>query len=494
METVYSDNSSQKSYQLEDWRGGNKAFKDELDYPIEDITGEIPSELTGTLYRNVPAMLDVNGQQLHHPFDADGNICGISFNNGRAYFRNRYVKTQGYLAEREAGKILYRGVFGTEKAGGWINNAFDFKLKNVANTNVLYWGGQLLALWEASHAHHLDPQTLETLGVATFNNALSEGTPFSAHPMVDPGGNGREPRLVNFGLEVGLSTTVSIYELNLAGEVVERHQHSIPGFAFIHDFAITPNYCLLFQNSLSFNPIPFALGVRGAAECIKFLADKPTKIWLIPRDSSQSMQQLEINSGFIFHHANAFERGDEIVVDSVSYQDFPALDHELDYNQIRFETVPPGQLWRYRLNLKTKATERRLIDRRTVDFPYVHPNYVGHQHRWIFIGAVDRPEGNAPLQAILKIDPETGEQQIWSAAPKGFVGEPIFVPRPQATAEDDGWVLTVVYNAECDRSEIVILDGQNLDSEPLARLRLKHHLPYGLHGSFTPEVMLSEVS
>lgn len=82
---------------------------------------------------------------------------------------------------------------------------------------------------------------------------------------------------------------------------------------------------------------------------------------------------------------------------------------------------------------------------------------------------------------------------MWSAAPKGFVGEPVFVPRPDATAEDDGWVLAVVYNAQCDRSEIVILDDRDLDSEPLARLRLKHHLPYGLHGSFTSEVMLSNL-
>lgn len=477
-------------YRLEDWQGGNKAFKDELDYPIEEIEGEIPVELTGTLFRNVPAMLDVNGQTLHHPFDADGTICGIYFNRGRAHFRNRYVRTKGYIAERKARKILYRGVFGTQKSGGWLNNAFDFRLKNVANTNVIYWGDRLLALWEASHPHRLDPHTLETLGMATLDEVLSEGTPFSAHPAIDPGGEGREPRLVNFGLQAGLSTTVSIYELNLAGQVVEQHQHSIPGFAFIHDFVITPNYCLLFQNPLFFNPFPFVLGWRGAAECIKFLADKPTKVWLIPRDSSQPMQQLKIESGFIFHHANAFEEGDEIVVDSVSYQDFPALDHELDYCDVRFETVPPGQLWRYRLNFKTQTSQRHLIDRRGVDFPYVHPQHIGRKHRWIFISAAHQPEGNAPLQAILKLDPESGEQQMWSAAPKGFVGEQIFVPRPDATKEDDGWVLSIVYDAERDRSKLVILDGNNLNCEPLAQLYLKHHLPYGLHGSFTSNILM----
>lgn len=348
-----------------------------------------------------------------------------------------------------------------------------------------------MALWEASHPHRLDPDTLETLGIETLDGVLHEGSPFAAHPMIDPGGNGKEKRLVTFGLKVGLSTTITIYELNESGKVVKQHDHSVPGFSFIHDFAITPNYCLFFQNPLLFNPFPYLLGLRGAAECIRFLKDKPTKIWVIPRDESKAVQVLETDSGFIFHHANAFEQGDEIVVDSISYQDFPAIDHKRSYSEVEFETVPPGQLWRYRLNLKTKETHRRLCDRRSVDFPYIHPEYIGKPHRWVFVGAVHQPEGNAPLQGILKIDPETGEQELWSAAPKGFIGEPVFVPRPNGTQEDDGWVLALVYDAERDRSDVVIIEGTNMTQGPVARLHLTHHIPYGLHGCFAPTVDVS---
>ncbi|MEB3210431.1 MAG: carotenoid oxygenase family protein, partial [Leptolyngbyaceae bacterium] len=84
-------------------------------------------------------------------------------------------------------------------------------------------------------------------------------------------------------------------------------------------------------------------------------------------------------------------------------------------------------------------------------------------------------------------------------APRGFIGEPVFVPRPAsspssdttpAMKEDDGWLMVMVYNAECDRSELVILDARDLNKGAIARLRLKHHIPYGLHGSFTPEVFI----
>lgn len=486
---THSHLSFPKPYKHEDWEKGNKALKEEFDYPIENIEGQVPPQLHGTLYRNIPAMLDVNGQELHHPFDADGMICAIAFSEGKAHFRNRYVRTKGFLEEQKAGKICYRGVFGTQKPGGWLANAFDFRLKNVANTNVVHWGNRLIALWEASHPHRLNPHTLETEGIETLGGVLGEGSPFAAHPMIDPGGDGREQRLVTFGLQAGLSSTITIYELTLEGQVIKQHKHSVPGFAFIHDFAITRNYCLFFQNPLLFNPFPFILGVRGAAECMSFRSSQPTKIWVIPRDPSQPQQCLEVKSGFIFHHANAFEQGEQIIVDSVSYPNFPAIDHKLSYKEVDFEKVPPGQLWRYTLNLKTKTTDRRLIDPRSVDFPYVHPERITQHHRWIFIGAVHRPEGNAPLQAILKINPESGEQELWSAAPKGFVGEPVFVPRPGATQEDDGWVLFLLYDAQRDRSDVIILDGKQISNGPIARLHLKHHIPYGLHGCFAPDVV-----
>jgi all-trans-8'-apo-beta-carotenal 15,15'-oxygenase len=103
------------------------------------------------------------------------------------------------------------------------------------------------------------------------------------------------------------------------------------------------------------------------------------------------------------------------------------------------------------------------------------------------MGAADGDTGNAPLQAILKIDLESGVRQLWSAAPRGFISEPIFVERPNSIDEDDGWVLTLVYDAAHHRSDVVILDARDLHRGAIARLHLQQHIPYGLHGSFTSE-------
>lgn len=515
------DVATEKSYSRQSWREGYQSVTEEFDYWIDDIEGEIPPELNGTLFRNGPGLLDINGQKIHHPFDGDGMISRITFTNGRAHYRNRFVRTKAYLEEQKAGKILYRGVFGTQKPGGWLANAFDFNLKNIANTNVIYWGGKLLALWEAADPHKLDPQTLETLGKEHFNGVLSEGEAFAAHPRFDPSceeDNG-EPCLVNFSIKPGLSTTITIFELNTAGNIVRKTAHSVPGFAFIHDFAITPNYCILFQNPVAFNPIPFALGMRGAGECIKFQGDQPTKVLIIPRRSPTTLgkgrspltplgrgkspltplekggdkskvQILETQSGFVFHHANAFEKDDEIVIDSICYEALPEVEPESDFRDTDFESLKPGQLWRFHLNLKDNTVRRELTESRCCEFPSVHPEKVGRECRYIYMGATHSTQGNAPLQAFEKVDLETGEKQVWSAAPTGYASEPNFVPRDRDGDEDDGWLIGLVYDSIHHRSDVVIFDAKDLKKGPIARLHLKHHIPYGLHGNFVDDVFI----
>lgn len=83
--------------------------------------------------------------------------------------------------------------------------------------------------------------------------------------------------------------------------------------------------------------------------------------------------------------------------------------------------------------------------------------------------------------------------------------EPIFVPRsagtsqsaaapgtsqsapPAASREDDGWLLCTVYDAAAGRGTLCIFDAAAVAAGPLARITLPHHLPSGLHGSWSPQ-------
>lgn len=491
MPNLFTEKSFDKPYHQEDWQRGYQSQTEEYDYEIKEIEGEIPPLLEGTLFRNGPGLLDINGSSVRHPFDGDGMVSSIVFKEGKAYFRNRFVRTEGFIQEQKAGKFLYRGVFGTKKAGGWLNNILDLKFKNIANTNVIYWGGKLLALWEAAQPYRLNPSTLETIGIDYLDGILKSGDAFSAHPRIDPNCqmDGGKPCLVNFGLQVGLSTTITLSEFNPDGKLLRHHRQKIQGFSFVHDFAITPNYAIFFQNAVDFNPLPFLLGLKGAGECLKFQPQQETRIIMIPRHPSyqKEVKILKTQAGFVFHHANAFESEEKVIIDSICYASLPQLEPEVSYREVNFEALAPGQLWRFTLDLSEKSVQKQMIESRCCEFPALNPEQVTQKYRYLFLGATHEATGNAPLQGILKLDLHTQERQLWSFAPRGYVGEPIFVPKPKTMSEDEGWVLTMVYDAYHHRSALVILDGQDLTRGAIATLHLKHHIPYGLHGSWTKQ-------
>ncbi|WP_121967874.1 carotenoid oxygenase family protein [Leptolyngbya sp. BC1307] len=490
MQTLQSSSrDSSTAYAREDWKSGYLSQPEEFAYWVDDIEGEIPLELSGTVFRNGPGLTDINGYPLHHPFDGDGMISSMAIANGKAFYRNRFVRTAGYVAEQKSGKPEYRGVFGTQKPGGWLANAFDTQLKNIANTHIIYWGGKLLALWEAAEPHRLDPQTLETFGLDYLDGLLKKGDAFAAHPKIDPDREGAA-RLVNFAVKPGLSSTISLYEFSADGQLADQSRHTLPGFAFLHDFAITPNYCIFVQNPVSFNPLPFVIGWKGAAECIQFNPKQPTKIVVIPRsdasDAQGEVRFFETDSCFVFHHANAYEQDGKLILDSICYEKFPTLEGASDYSEVDFDHVPTSKLWRFTVDLSTAQVDVEVLVERICEFPALHPQKVGRPYRYLYLGAAHSSTGNAPLQALLKRDLETGEEQLWSASPHGFGGEPLFVPHPAGTEEDDGWLLLWLYNAEFHRTELAIFDAKEITAGPVATLKLKHHVPYGLHGSFTP--------
>ena len=161
--------------------------------------------------RNGYGKFKIGKEQVMHPFDGDGLVSAVTFNNGTAWFRNRFIRTNGFVQERHAKKILFRGAFGTPKPGGILANFLNVKLKNTANTNIVYWANRLLALWEAGNPQQLEPASLSTIGEYKMRGVLKDGQPFSAHPKIDANTN----RLVTYSAEpTPLKTTVTVFEFN----------------------------------------------------------------------------------------------------------------------------------------------------------------------------------------------------------------------------------------------------------------------------------------
>ena len=477
-------------FDRQDWISAYKNVEEEItNFELKTIKGEIPKELSGTFYRNGPGQIERGGQSVHHPFDGDGMIAAMRFKNGRVHFSNRFIRTKAWEEEEQAQKFLYRGVFGTQKPGGTISNAFDLRLKNIANTNVIQLGNELLALWEASSPHSLDPQTLATNGVSNLNGVLQKEEAFSAHPRFDPGHHGK-PRMVTFGVQTGPKSTLRLMEFETegpkAGVLLSDRKDTFKGFAFLHDFAITPNWAIFLQNAINFNPIPFILGQKGAAQCLTSNPKGQAKFLLIPRDcgSFRGQQPLNFNApdGFVFHHLNACEQEQEIILESIFYQDFPSIGPKDDFRQINFDDIPEGVLKRCRLNPKKQKFNIETLSEQCCEFAMVNPQKEGLSARFGWMATADKEKGNGPLQKIKKLDLINNQTFSWSAAPRGFVNEPLMIPSRHSSREDDGWVIVLVWNGQRVGTDLVVLKANDLSEQAVMELPIA--ITYGLHGSW----------
>jgi all-trans-8'-apo-beta-carotenal 15,15'-oxygenase len=190
----------------------------EYDYEIDPawVDGTIPSDLVGTYVRNGPGLQAAK----RHTFDGDGMVLSFSFpggdgngngkGSGGVRFKNKFVRTKGFVEEQAAGRPLFRTAFTRGAAdGNPFFNPFDFNLKNCANTGVLNWGGRLLALYESGLPHELDPRTLETVGESTVGGQLETPVLAAHYRVVSRPGGGRD--WVAFSANTGLGGTELIF-------------------------------------------------------------------------------------------------------------------------------------------------------------------------------------------------------------------------------------------------------------------------------------------
>ena len=489
--TQEKQTKANQAFDKEDWSSAYKNVEKELtNEPLNTIKGENIDELNGTLFRNGPGILERGGQWVHHPFDGDGMITAIKFDNGKPLLTNKFVRTKGFLEETKINKFIYRGVFGTQKSGGILNNALDLKFKNIANTHVVKLGNEILALWEAAGPHALDPNNLDTIGLTTLSGVLKTNEAFSAHPKSDFNSNASSELLVTFGVQTGPKSTIRLMEFSNAGEnsgelIVDR-KDTFNGFAFLHDFAITTNWAIFLQNAIDFNPLPFVMGQKGAAQCLKSNPNKKAKFFIIPRESGLFKGQppitIDAPDGFVFHHVNAFEKDSNIILDSIFYDDFPSVGPDENFRDINFDNYPEGNLKRSIINLKGKTSKLETLSSQCCEFATVNPKFLGLKASYSWMACTDKKIGNAPLQAIKKINLNTKEEISWSAAPSGFVSEPIMVPSKASNKEDDGYIFVLLWNGRRRGSDLVILDAKDL--KELATYELPISIPHGLHGSW----------
>ena len=453
-----------------------ETLPDEHDYVIDELEGQVPAALVGTLYRNGPGKNDIDGKPFAHLFDGDGMLSQFTFRDGRVSYRNRFVRTNHFLAERDAHRPPMRG-FGNQRPGGPLGNALRTPA-NVANTSVTFHAGNLLALWEGGHPWRLDPDTLETIGEHDFDGRLKGAHAFSAHPKVDPATG----ELFNFGIAYGPRTRINSYRVGRDGRLDYLQPVTLPYPVMNHDFALTQKHLVFVIDPILLRLGRFLLGFASFDGALKWDPSKSTKIVLVPRDGGRP-RVIESEPFFHFHVNNAFEDGGDTVVDLVRYDDYGIGKSLRDFSDGGF--TERGVLSRLRVKPDGMLESHELSPWKC-EFPQHDWRRSTRGHRFSYVAGA--ASGSGLENAIVKVDHESGGSTAHEFGAGNVAGEPIFVPHSADAGEDDGWLLSLVYSAAEHRSRLVVLDARDLESEPVAAAHLRHHVPLGFHGTFTSRV------
>jgi len=440
----------------------------ELDVPDLTVRGELPATLRGTLYRNGPSPQFPSPQA--HFFTGDGMVHAITLADGRAAYRNRWVRTPKWLAENRAGRALYAGFAGlTPDAPAWAGDD-----SGSANTNIVWHAGKLLALEEAHPPTQLEPGSLDTHGYVALSPLCR---PFTAHPKVDPATG----EMVFFGYSAAgpFTPDIAIGILDARGALTQHDRLTAPYPSMIHDFAVTEGHIVI-------PVLPLAGSLKRAHAGGPAYAWEPRKgafLAVLSRaDGTQQVRWYQGEPCFAFHVTNAWEEGPDLIMEVLVYDEpplFPRADGAAsDPNRQRARPTH----WIVDLRAASGRFRQQPADDLTGEFPRIDERRAGraHRHSWLAANRASNVDGG--LGGLVHYDRLTDRRDIYWLPPGDTVSEGVFAPRGEA--EGDGWLLAVACRANQGRSELLVFEACALSTGPIATVEMPQRIPFGFHGAW----------
>lgn len=439
----------------------------------EIIQGAIPEGLEGTLYRNGADWQYPSGRNDDIFIDGEGMYHMFRFEDGQVSYRSRWVTTERFEMQKQARRALF---------GRYRNrytNAPEAKDANMgtANTTAMFHAGRLYALKEDDLPYELDPDTLETIGRTDMDGQITSSC-FTAHPKVDPITN----ELLAFAYQARGDGTkdVVFYLFDADGRKINEVWFEMPYAACVHDFAVTDEWIVF-----PFFPLITDMdNVKAGGTYFQWHPDEETHIALVPRyGDAKDIRWFKGPITSAGHMMNAVREGDRVHLDVCLYEG----------NCFPFFRTPEGEktspvppfLTRLTMDLTRNdgAFEKnRLLDV-SCEMPRTDDRYQGRPYKHGFMIVYRSADGSSSTG---RVDFETGKLDAWSPGPGDTVQECQFVPRTPDSAEGDGWLLVPVARVSQGRSDLVVLDAQDLAAGPVATIKLPVRVRSTFHGTWVP--------
>lgn len=423
------------------------------------ITGTLPPELSGRFLRIGPNPVSPPDPLDHHWFIGTGMVHGVRLRDGRAeWYRNRFVRDDDVVAARGGPDVP-----GPRHGMG----------PGTANTNVIAHGGRTWALVEAGAVPVELTDELETIARSDFDGTLPGS--FTAHPKRDP--DTGELHAIVYYWEWDHVQYVMVGNDARVHKVVNV---PVPGKPMVHDCAITETAVLVFDLPVTFDLETAMLGKRLP---YRWDPDYGARVGVLPRNGDGAdVRWCELDEPlYTYHPLNAYDAPDgTVVLDTVVHPKMFATD-------VRGPNEGAPVLERWTLDPAAGKVRRDLLSDHPQEFPRLHEGLVGRPHRYGYGAEFTSSPAGVRLGSLLKHDVTRATTEVHDVGPGRAAMEPVFVPRPDATAEDDGWVLCYVHDEARGACDVVVLAAQDFTAGPVATVHLPARVPFGFHGNWAPD-------
>ena len=225
--------------------------------------------------------------------------------------------------------------------------------------------------------------------------------------------------------------------------------------------------------------------MKGGAP-IAWDPDQPSYIGVLRRGQPASeIRWVSGNPSYVFHPMNAFEDGDQIVLDMHNYPAAPGFPHADGSKPSRADAEAVLERWTIPSAETSDTWTGEQLDDRPTEFPRVADAVVGRPYRHGYAAtSIYGTAARTTYDSVVHYDLENGTSKVWSLGMGDCVSEPAFVPRTPAADEGDGWLVAFVYRAATNTSDIAVLDAANIDAGPIATAHLDTRVPNGFHGTW----------
>ena len=457
---------------------GNAAYLTGLYAPVSQeltatdlpVIGVLPARLDGVFVQNMPNPAFTPGVG-HSWFDGDGMVHSVEFRGGAAAYRNRYIETRGLREDRAAGHATYIGSLARPGAGK--------RHKNTANTDLIWHANRLLALWwEGGEPHALSLPDLNALGTYDYNGTLDIG--LTSHAKRDPATG--DLYFIAWG------TRRPYLTIGVAGDdghLKRKVAVDLPGPRVQHDMALSDRWVCVFDFPLAmdFDRDQPALGFK--------MADQPSRIGLMSREPGvDAVRWFDVEQCYMWHVMCARDEGEEFVLLGVRTREATNVDaagiarndRPLVDGEHRFDSY----LYEWRLNTRDGAVREGAVDDALAEFPRVNDAYIAAGARYGYLALIDETAPTLRAKGMAKYDLRNFTRRDVLFPPGCFGYEPCFAAPDDSVAEDDGYVVGFVTDAEAGTSELWVTAAGDFSAGPVARVQLPQRVPPGFHGRWIP--------